>query len=130
MVQMPGNQHMGPMSRSILPPNGPPNMANQVAGNQPQAHLPNFPQPLAHSPSRPNTPGPGVIPHPSPSMAHRLPPPSLNEINAKLMRISDALLTKIKQELMIPRDKDLGVMTPEEKVFSPFLARLFTYHSL
>jgi len=53
-------------------------------------------------------------------MTHRLPPGSvtaqINEINTELMRIPNALLPKIKQELMVPQDKDFSTMTPEEKV--------------
>ncbi|KAF9648648.1 hypothetical protein BDM02DRAFT_2207585 [Thelephora ganbajun] len=119
MVQMPGNQHMGPMNRTMLPPNGPPNMSNHIPGNQQQAHSPNYPQPPGRPSSRPSTPGQGVITNPSPSMTNRLPPggipPSMNEINGELMRIPNTLLPKIKQELMIPHDKDLAAMTPEEK---------------
>lgn len=120
MVQMSGNQHMGPMNRTMLPPNGPPNMANHAPGNQQQAHSPNYPQPLGRPSSRPNTPGQGVITHPSPSMANRLPPGtiSMNEINAELMRIPSTLLPKIKQDLMIPLEKDFGSMTVDEKATS------------
>ena len=128
MVQMPGNQHMGPMNRPMLPPNGPPNMASQALGSQPQAHSPNYPQPHGRPSSRPGTPGQGVITNPSPSMTNRLPPggapPSINEINNELMRIPHTLLPKLKQELAIPQDKDFGTMTPEEKVCSPFRALL------
>ena len=118
MVQMQGNQHMGPMSRTMLPPNGPPNMGNHVSGNQQQAHSPNYPQQLGRPSSRPSTPGQGVMTNPSPSMANRLPPgpPSINDINNELMRIPNTFLPKIKQELMIPHDKDLAAMSPEEKV--------------
>jgi hypothetical protein len=119
---MQGNQHMGPMNRPMLPPNGPPNMGNHVPGNQPQAHSPNYPQQLGRPSSRPSTPGQGVITHPSPSMAHRLPPggapPSINEINSELIRIPNTLLPKIRQELGIPQDKDFTAMTTEEKVCS------------
>ena len=132
MVQMQGNQHMGPMNRPMLPPNGPPNMPNHVPGNQPQAHSPNYPQSLGRPSSRPNTPGQSVI-NPSPSMAHRLPPgatPSINEINSELMRMPNTILPKIKQDLSIPQDKELGAMTMEEKVrFSRFRGLLFTYQS-
>lgn len=126
MVQMSGNQHqhMGPMGRTMLPPNGPPNMANHVPGNQQQAHSPNYPQPLGRPSSRPSTPGQGVITNPSPSMANRLPPGatplSMNEINAELMRIPNTLLPKIKQELMIPPEKDFTSMAPDEKAFCFF----------
>ena len=119
MVQMQGNQHMGPMNRTMLPPNGPPNM---VPGNQQQAHSPNYPQQIGRPSSRPNTPGQGVITNPSPSMAHRLPPGgpspsiSMNELNNEIMRIPNTLLPKLKQELMIPQDKDYAALTPEEKV--------------
>ena len=47
MVQMPGNQHVGLMDHAMLPPNGPPNMANHVLGNQP---LPADPGPFDPSP--------------------------------------------------------------------------------
>ena len=113
---MQGNQHMGQMGRAMLPPTGPPNMANHIPGNQQQAHSPNYPQQIGRPSSRPTTPGQGGIPHPSPSMANRLPPPSMNEINSELMRIPNTLLPKIKQESMIPQDKDLGAMTADEKV--------------
>jgi len=109
------------MGRTMLPPNGPPNMGNHVPGNQQQAHSPNYPQQLGRPSSRPSTPGQGVITNPSPSMAHRLPPggppPSMNEINSELIRIPGALLPKLKQDLMLPQDKDLGTMTVEEKVY-------------
>jgi len=118
MVQM----HMGPMNRTMLPPNGPPNMGNHVPGNQQQAHSPNYPQQLGRPSSRPSTPGQGVIPNPSPSMAHRIPPggipQSINELHAELIRIPNAVLPKLKQELMIPQDKDVSAMTGEEKVDS------------
>ena len=131
MVQMQGNQHMGP--RSMLPPNGPPNMGNHVPGNQQQAHSPNYPQQVGRPSSRPSTPGQGVITNPSPSMAHRLPPgvpQSINEITTELMRIPNSLLPKLKQDLMIQQDKDVSTMTGEEKVDSRFLqVRLFVYHS-
>ena len=123
MVQMPGNQHMGPMNRPMLPPNGPPNMSSHP-GNQQQAHSPNYPQPLGRPSSRPSTPGQGVITNPSPSMAHRLPPGgaplTMNEVNAELIRIPSTLLPKIKQDLMIPAEKDFASWTVEEKVH-PFL---------
>ena len=109
----------------MLPLNGRPNMANQVPGNQPQAHSPNFPRPLKRSPSRPITPSQGLVPRSSPSIFHRL-PLSLNEVDAELMRIPNTLLPKINQELMIPLDKDLGAMTLEEKVFSS-LSSSFVY---
>ena len=132
MVQMQGNQHMGPMNRPMLPPNGPPNMGNHIPGNQQQAHSPNYPQQLGRPSSRPSTPGQGGITNPSPSMAHRLPPggvpQSINEINAELMRIPNAFLPKLKQELMIPQEKDVSTMTGEEKV-NPYVLRpvhLFT----
>jgi len=122
MVQMQGNQHMGPMNRTMLPPNGPPNMASHVPGNQQQAHSPNYPQPLGRPSSRPSTPGQGVITNPSPHMANRLPPggapPSIND---ELMRIPNTLLPKLKQEVMISQDKDFTTMTPEEKVYSRIL---------
>jgi len=120
---------MGPMNRTMLPPNGPPNMAGHVPGNQQQAHSPNYPQQLGRPSSRPSTPGQGVITNPSPHMANRLPPggaPPINEINGELMRIPNTLLPKLKQELMIPQDKDFGNMTPEEKVFSRIL-RFFCF---
>ena len=137
-MQMQGSQHMGPMNRAMMPPNGPPNMANNVPGNQQQAHSPNHPQQLGRPSSRPTTPGQGVITNPSPSMAHRLPPggvpSSINEINGELMRIPNTILPKIKQELMIPPDKDLGSMTTEEKVRSLILRSLrslyFVHYSL
>jgi len=130
MVQIQGNQHMGPINRTMLPPNGPPGMGNHVPGNQQQAHSPNYPQQLGRPSSRPSTPGQGVITNPSPSMAHRLPPgppSSMNEINGELMRIPNTLLPKLKQELMIPHEKEFNVMTVEEKVDSRIiqLADLF-----
>jgi hypothetical protein len=112
---------MGPMNRTMLPPNGPPNMANHAPGNQQQAHSPNYPQQLGRPSSRPSTPGQGMITNPSPSMAHRLPPGTphtLNDISADLIRIPVQLLPKLKQESMIPLDKDLTSMTPEEKASS------------
>ena len=121
MVQMPGNQHMGPMNRTMLPPNAPPSMANHGPGNQQQAHSPNYPQPLGRPSSRPSTPGQGVITNPSPSMSHRLSPVvggmNMNEITAELMRIPNTLLPKLKQDAMIPLEKELTSMSPEEKVF-------------
>ena len=48
MVEMSGNKDL--MDHTVLPPNGPPNMANYVPGNQPQAHSQNHPQPLGRSP--------------------------------------------------------------------------------
>ena len=132
MVQMQGNQHMGQMNRPMLPPNGPPNMANHVPGNQPQAHSPNYPQQIGRPSSRPSTPGQGVITNPSPSMAHRLPPggppPSINEINSELIRIPNTLLPKIKQDLGISPDKELTTMTNEERVCSyiPWFVYLLT----
>ena len=42
----------------------------------------------------------------------------MNEINAELMRIPNTLLPKIKQELMIPVDKDHVSLTADERVFS------------
>lgn len=131
MVQMVGNQHMGQMNR-MLPPNGPPGMANHAPGNQQQAHSPNYPQQLGRPSSRPNTPGQGVITNPSPSMANRLPPgpQSMNE-NAELTRIPNALLAKIKQESGIPQEKDLPAMTTEEKVsFSPWGLLVYSLFSL
>lgn len=116
MVQMPGNQHMGQMNRTMLQ-HGPSSMANHVPGTQ-QAHSPNYPQQIGRPSSRPTTPSQGVITNPSPSMAHRLPPgavQAMNEISAELMRIPGAHLPKIKQELMIPQDKDFTTMTADEK---------------
>ena len=134
MVQMQGNQHMGPMNRPMLPPNGPPNMPNHVPSNQQQAHSPNYPQSLGRPSSRPNTPGQSVITNPSPSMAHRLPPgaapPSINEINNELIRIPNTILPKIKQELTIPHDKDFTAMTVEEKVRFSRFRRLINYLSI
>ena len=131
MVQMQGNQHMGQMNRTMLPPNGPPNMGNHVPGNQQQAHSPNYPQQLGRPSSRPSTPGQGVITNPSPSLAHRMPPgapPSINEINSELMRIPGPLVPKIKQEIMMPQEKEFATMTIEEKVCSrkPQLVYSFT----
>jgi hypothetical protein len=37
------------------------------------------------------------------------------------MRIPPTLLPKIKQEVMIPQEKDLGAMTIDEKVYSRIL---------
>lgn len=124
MVQMPNNQHMGQMNRTMLPPNGPPNMANHAPGNQQQAHSPNYHQSLGRPSSRPSTPGQGVITNPSPSMTHRLPPggapQSMNELNTELMRIPGAVLQNLKLDLMIPREKDFTSMSPDEKVYSSF----------
>jgi len=111
-------------------------MGNHVTGNQPQAHSPNYPQQIGRPSSRPSTPGQGVITNPSPSMAHRLPPggtQSINELNAELIRIPSTLLPKLKQDLMIPQEKEVQVMTGEEKVDSCILrsAYLFTIpHSI
>ena len=55
-----------------------------------------------------------------------LSPPTPNEFNAELTLIPNTVLPKIKQELMIQPDKDLGAMTPEEKVFSS-LSSSFVY---
>ena len=43
---------------------------------------------------------------------------SINELNDGLMRIPNTILQKLKQELMIPPDRDHATMTPEEKVSS------------
>ena len=59
-------------------------------------------------------------------LPNEIPPPLLNEVNAELRRIPNTLLPKINQELMIPLDKDLGTMTPEEKVFSS-ISNSFVY---
>ena len=117
---MQGNQHLGPMSCTMFPPNRPLNMGNHVSGNQPQAHSPNYPQQLGRPSSRPSTLGQGVMTNPSPSMANQLPPgpPSTNDTNNELMHILNTPLPKIKQELMIPQDKDLTTMSPDEKVYS------------
>jgi len=50
----------------------------------------------------------------------------MNELNSELMRIPSALLPKIKQDLGIPQDKELGATTVEEKVCShiPWFAYL------
>jgi len=130
MVQMQGNQHMG-QNRTMLPPNGPPNMGNHVPGNQQQAHSPNYPQQLGRPSSRPSTPGQGVMTNPSPSMAHRLPPgvvpQSINDINAEFMRIPNTFLPKLKQDLMISQEKDVSALTGEEKVDSCILQSAFLF---
>ena len=72
-------------------------------------------EPVAHLPFSPAS-GQGMNAYPSPSMANQLPPPSMNEINGELMRIPNTLLPRIKQELMIPQDKDFAALTTDEKV--------------
>ena len=46
------------------------------------------------------------------------------EINGELMRIPNTLLPKLKQDLMLPQDKDLTV---EEKVYSRILRPAYSF---
>jgi hypothetical protein len=41
-------------------------------------------------------------------------------MNGELMRIPNTLLPKLKQDLMIPQEKDFGAMSQEDKVYSCF----------
>jgi hypothetical protein len=123
---------MGPMNRTMLPPNGPPNMGNHVPGNQQQAHSPNYPQQLGRPSSRPSTPGQGVITNPSPSMAHRLPPggnPLSHERNqCRTDAHTELTLTKTQAGLDDPSGKGLWFHDRREKVdFFPTFFSLLTH---